>query len=59
MNLITVLPLYSGFNGISTCINSLTMFLKLIPFQIAEGALSVPEVLKVFFYHVAHSFCIA
>ena len=39
MDFITDLPLYGGFNGIYTCIDKLTNFVKLIPVLIGEGAL--------------------
>ena len=45
-------PLYGGFNGIYTCIDKLTEFVKLIPFSIEEGSLSSPEVACLFFEHV-------
>ena len=51
MDFITDLLLYSGFNGIYTCIDKLTKFVKLIPVSIGEGALSAPEVAHLFFEH--------
>ena len=44
MDFITYLPQCSDFNGIYTCIDKLTKFVKLIPVSIGEGALSAPEV---------------
>ena len=52
MDFITDLPLCSGFNGIYTCVDKLTKFVKLIPVSIREGALSAPEVACLFFKHV-------
>ena len=52
MDFITDLPPCGGFNGIYTCVNKLTKFVKLIPGLIREGALSAPEVALLFFEHV-------
>ena len=56
MDFITDLPLCGGFNGIYTCINKLTKFVKLIPVLIGEGALSAPELARLFFKHVVQLF---
>ena len=52
MDFITDLSLFGGFNGIYTCVDKLTKFIKLIPVLIREGALSAPEVARLFFEHV-------
>ena len=52
MDFITDLPLRGRFNGIYTCIDKLTKFVKLIPVLIGEGALSALEVAHFFFDHV-------
>ena len=52
MDFITYLPLFGGFNGIYTCVDKLTKFVKLIPVSIREGAVSAPEVACLFFKHV-------
>ena len=44
------------FNGIYTCVDKLTKFVKLIPVLIGEGALSAPEVARLFFEHVVQLF---
>ena len=56
MDFITDLPPCGGFNGIYTCIDKLTKFVKLIPVLIGEGALSAPEVACLFFEHVVQLF---
>ena len=56
MDFITDLPLCGGFNGILTCVDKLTNFVKLIPFLIGEGALSAPEVAGLFFEHIVRLF---
>ena len=56
MDFITDLPLCGGFNGLYTCIDKLTKFVKLIPISIREGALSAPEVARLFFEHVVRLF---
>ena len=56
MDFITDLPLCGGFNGIYTCVDKLTKFVKLIPVSIGEGALSAPEVACLFFEHVVQLF---
>ena len=56
MDFITDLPPCSGFNGIYTCVDKLTKFVKLIPVLIREGALSAPEVAHLFFEHVVQLF---
>ena len=52
MDFITDLPPCSDFNGIYTCVDNLTKFVKLTPVLIGEGALSAPEVAHLFFEHV-------
>ena len=56
MDFITDLPPCSGFNGIYTCVDKLTKFVKLIPVLIGEGALSALEVACLFFEHVVQLF---
>ena len=56
MDFINDLPPYSGFNGIYTCVDKLTKFVKLIPVSIGEGALSAPEVTHLFFEHIVQLF---
>ena len=56
MNFITDLPPCGGFNGIYICVDKLTKFVKLIPVLIGEGALSAPEVARLFFKHVVQLF---
>ena len=56
MDFITDLPPCGGFNGIYTCVDKLTKFVKLIPVLIGEGALSAPEVACLFFKHVVQLF---
>ena len=56
MDFITDLPPCGGFNGIYTCVDKLTKFVKLIPFLIREGALSAHEVACLFFEHVVQLF---
>ena len=56
MDFITDLPPCGGFNGIYTCVDKLTKFVKLIPVSIGEGALSAPEVARLFFEHVVRLF---
>ena len=52
MDFITDLPPCGGFNGIYTCVDKLTNFVKLISVLIGEGALLAPEVACLFFEHV-------
>ena len=52
MDFITDLTPCSGFNGIYTCVDKLTKFVKLLPVSIGEGALSAPKVARLFFEHV-------
>ena len=52
MDFITDLPLCGGFNGIYTCVDKLTKFVKLIPVLFGEGTLSALEVAHLFFKHV-------
>ena len=52
MDFITDLPPCGGFNGIYTCVDKLTKFIKLIPVSIREGAFSAPEVAHLFLEHV-------
>ena len=56
MVFITDLPPCSGFNGLYTCVDKLTKFVKLSPFSIGEGALPAPEVACLFFEHVVRLF---
>ena len=56
MDFITDLPPCGGFNGIYTCVDKLTKFVKLIPVSIGEGALSAPEVVYLFFEHIVQFF---
>ena len=56
MDFITDLPPCGGFNGIYTCVDKLTKFVKLIPVSIGEGVLSAPEVARLFFEHVVQLF---
>ena len=56
MDFITDLPPCGGFNGIYTCVDKLTKFVKLIPVLIGEGALSAPEVAHLFFEYVVRLF---
>ena len=56
MDFITDLPPCGGFNGIYTCVNKLTKFVKLIPVLIGEGALLALEVAHLFFEHVVQLF---
>ena len=56
MDFITDLPPCGGFNGIYTCVDKLTKFVKLIPVSIGEGTLSAPEVACLFFEHVVRLF---
>ena len=58
MDFITDLPLCGGFNGIYTCVDNPTKFVKLIPVLLGEGALSSPEVARLFFEHVLQLFSI-
>ena len=59
MDFVTDLPPCSGFNGIYTCVDKLTKFVKLIPVLIRERALSAPEVARLFFVHNVHLFGIS
>ena len=52
MDFITDLPPCGGFNGIYTFVDKLTKFGQLIPILLGEGALSAPEVARLFFDHV-------
>ena len=56
MDFITDLPRCSGFNGIYTCVDKLTTFVKLIPVSIRKGALSAPAVAHLFFKHAVQLF---
>ena len=56
MDFITDLLPYGGFNGIYTCVDKLTKFVKLVPVSIGEGALSAPEVACLLFKHVVRLF---
>ena len=56
MDFITDLPPCGGFNGVYTCVDKLTKFVKLISVLIKEGALSAPEVASLFFKHVVQLF---
>ena len=56
MDFITDLPPCGDFNGIYTCFDKLMKFVKLIPVLIGEGALSAPEVARLFFKHVVQLF---
>ena len=56
MDFITDLPPCGGFNGIYTCVDKLTKFVKLIPVSIGKGTLSAPEVARLFFEHVVQLF---
>ena len=58
MNFITDLPPCGGFNGIYTCVDKLTKFVKLILVSLGEGALSASEVACLFFQHVVQLFSI-
>ena len=58
MDFITDLPPCGGFNGIYTCVNKVTKFIKLIPVSLGEVALSAPEVAWLFFEHVMQLFSI-
>ena len=49
-------PLCGGFNGIYTCVDKLTKFVKLLLVLIGEGALSAPEVACLFFEHIVQLF---
>ena len=53
---ITELPLCGRFNGIYTCVDKLTKFVKPIPVSIGEGALSAPEVACLFFEYILQLF---
>ena len=59
MDFITDLPPYSEFNGLYTCVDKLTKFVKLIPILIGEGALSAPKVDHLFFEHIVQVFGIS
>ena len=52
MDFITDLPPCGDFNGIYTCVDKLTKFVKLIPVSIGEGALLALEVARLFFEYV-------
>ena len=56
MDFITDLPPCARFNGIYTCVEKLTKFVKLIPVSIRKGTLSAPEVASFFFEHVVQLF---
>ena len=56
MDFITDLPQYGGFNGVYTCVDKLTKFVKLIPVSLGEGALSAPWVACFFLEHVVQLF---
>ena len=56
MDFTTDLTPCGSFNRIYTCIDKLTKFVKLIPVAIGEGALSAPEVARLFFKHVVQLF---
>ena len=58
MDSITDLLPCGGFNGLYTCADKLTKFVKLIPALIGEGALPAPEVARLFFEHVVQLFSI-
>ena len=59
MDYITDLAPCGGLNGISTCIDKLTKFVKVISVSIGEGALLTPEVARLFFEHVVRLFGIS
>ena len=56
MDFIPDLPQYGGFNGVYTCVNKLTKFIKFVPILIGEGALLALEVACLFFEHVVQLF---
>ena len=56
MDFLTDLPPCGGFNGLYICVDKLTKFAKLIPMLVGEGALSAPEVARLFFDHVVQLF---
>ena len=59
MDFIINLPPCGGFNGLYTCVDKLTKFVKLIPISIRKGALSAPEIACLFFEHVVQLFDIS
>ena len=56
MDFITDLTPCGGFNGLYTCVDKLTKFVKLIHVSIGEGTLSGPEVACLFFKHIVRLF---
>ena len=56
MDFITDLLLCGRFNGVYTCVDKLTKFVKIIPISIGEGALLSPQVACLFFEHVVQFF---
>ena len=56
MDFIADLSLHGGFNGIFSCIDKLTKFVKFVPVLIREGALLDPKVACLFFEHVVQLF---
>ena len=56
MDFITDSPPCDGFNGIYTCVDKLTKFVKFMFVLIGEGALSSPVVARLFFEHVVQLF---
>ena len=52
MDFVTDLAPCGGLNGLYTCVDKLTKFVKLILILIGERALLAPEVACLFFEHI-------
>ena len=49
-------PYSRSFNGMSSIVDKLAEWLKLIPMVVGEGELSTSTVIHLFFNHIVHSF---
>lgn len=56
MDFITDLPPSQGFNGVYTCVDKLTKWVKLVPMTMGDGELSAAAVARLFFDHVVRTF---
>ena len=56
MDFITDLPECGGHNGIFTCVDRLTKFVRLVPVKIGAGELTGEQVARLFFDHVVALF---
>ena len=53
------LPLCKGYNAIFICVDRLTMYCRIIPCFVGEGALSASSVAKLFFDNIVSFFAVS